>query len=237
MHDGGVEQLALDLPPPPLRSDNAVILAESNRDAATFAANSNLWPGPVACLVGPPGCGKTRIAGERFVRATPLQREFLHDESSPAALSPDGAAGRFWFDDVDAAHRAAFAESPAAAARLESALFHLINQLTVGGGKLLLGAQEPPALWPVALPDLRTRLGAALALWIDPPEDALLAAYMERRFQERGLSVSASVGDYLLLRLERSFAAIESATEALDKAALKEHRRITREFAARILQL
>ena len=231
------EQLALDLPAPPIRGGAAVILADSNRDAAAFASRPELWPTPIACLVGPAGCGKTCIAHACFTSAIPLTAETLQGDGPVAALSSAGAAGRFCCDDLDAAHRAALAAGGDRAQRLEAGLFHLINELAVGGGRLLVCAVEPPALWPVALPDLRTRLNAALLLRIAPPEDALLEAYLERRLQERGLVTGVGVARFLLQRIERSFAAVEAALERLDRAGLKEQRRITRDLAARALGL
>ena len=229
------DQLALDLPAPPVRGDAGLILADSNRDAAAFAARPELWPTQVACLVGAAGCGKTCIALGCFEGAERLEAPALLADGSATTASPMGAAGRFWFDDVDRAHRQAIETSGDRAARFESGLFHLINELAVGGGRLLLSAAEPPSLWPVTLPDLRTRLNAALLLRIEPPEDALLEAYLERRLQERGLATGAGVTRFLLLRLERSFGAVEAAVERLDRAGLKEQRRITRDLAARVL--
>lgn len=212
-----------------------MIEAESNREAALFASRPELWPSPLACLVGPTGCGKSHIGRERFSGAVALSAELLGGGGPAARLSPAGAAGRFWFDDLDVAHRRA--RSAGTAQLLETALFHLINELAVGGGRLLISAGEAPAHWPVALPDLRTRLNTALVLWIGPPDDALLGAYLERRLAERGLAAGARVTEFLLARIGRDFASLEAATEALDRAALRERRCVTRDFAARVLGL
>lgn len=191
----------------------------------------------MACLLGEAGSGKTCIAESCFGRAVKLDASALQSAASPTGLASDGAAGRYWFDDLDEAHRVELTAGGDRAARLETGLFHLINELAVGGGRLLICATTPTSLWPVSLPDLRTRLNAALLLRIGPPDDALLAGFMERRLSERGLIVGAGVTEYLLKRIERSFAAVEGAIERLDRAGLQERRRITRDLAARALGL
>ena len=56
------------------------------------------------------------------------------------------------------------------------------------------------------------------------PDDALLAAVMVKLFNDRQLRVEEELVEYLLRRLERSFAAIRRAVAELDRAALEERR-------------
>ena len=57
--------------------------------------------------------------------------------------------------------------------RPEDEVFHRWNRAQEDGRPLLIVAGEPP--WNIALPDLRSRLGAALQLEIGPPDDGLMA--------------------------------------------------------------
>ncbi|MEM9725328.1 MAG: hypothetical protein AAF909_07690 [Pseudomonadota bacterium] len=197
--------------------------------------------------------GKSRIAAELFaargaegtgqftghvigevVDLASLGHERFSAAGSPAALSPAGAAGRFWFDDLDLALTDA-SRAHGSASALERALFHLINQVQSGGGALLLSARSAPALWPVALPDLQTRLRAALVLRIDPPDDAALSAHLQHCFEARGLRAAPALTEDILMLSHRSFAGIAAAAETLDRAALREKRAVSRAMATRLL--
>ena len=58
----------------------------------------------------------------------------------------------------------------------ERALFHLYNLMRERRGHLLLVAELPPAHWRIALPDLASRLRAAPAVAVAPPDDELLGS-------------------------------------------------------------
>jgi chromosomal replication initiation ATPase DnaA len=79
----------------------------------------------------------------------------------------------------------------------------------------------------VTLPDLASRLAAMPAVAIAPPDDALLAAVLVKLFADRQLAIGADVVDYLVGRMERSFAAASAMVERLDRAALAERRAVT----------
>ena len=52
------------------------------------------------------------------------------------------------------------------------------------------------------------------------PDDELIAALLVKLFADRKLSVSPDLISFLLLRMERSFAAAQDAVARLDRAAL-----------------
>jgi chromosomal replication initiation ATPase DnaA len=103
------------------------------------------------------------------------------------------------------------------------------------GATLLLTATEPPSAWPVRLPDLRSRLLAAWPVRIEPPDDALLRALLVKQFADRQLRVEPAVIEYLIPRLERSFASMREAVDLLDRAALRNQRPITLPLARKVL--
>jgi len=86
------------------------------------------------------------------------------------------------------------------------------------------------------LPDLRSRLNALATVTVAAPDDALIAAVLVKLFADRRLVVTGDLVDYLAPRLERSFAAVRAAVEALDRASLERQRRITVPLAREILQ-
>ncbi len=108
----------------------------------------------------------------------------------------------------------------------EEVLFHAWN--AAGPGRpLLLAARRDTSDWAIALPDLASRLAATPRITIAPPDDALLAAVMRKRFRDLGLEVSPDVVAFVLARTERAFEAVAAAVAALDAAALAGKRAVT----------
>src|SRR6266851_4240549 len=104
-------------------------------------------------------------------------------------------------------------------------------------GHLLVVAHRPPARWRIGLADLRSRLRAAPAVAVAPPDEALIAAVLVKLFAARQLPGGEEFVAYLALHLERSFAASRDAVAALVTAALAERRRITVPLVRRVLEL
>ena len=101
----------------------------------------------------------------------------------------------------------------------EAELFHRWNRAQEQGTPLLIVAGEPP--WDIALPDLRSRLGAALQLEIGPPDDSMAEALLHALAEQRGLPLGAEAADYLVPRAGRSWAALEKLVEAIDRLSLE----------------
>jgi len=109
----------------------------------------------------------------------------------------------------------------------ETDLFHRWNRAQAGQHPLLLVAQEPLAIagqnsgWRITLPDLASRLGAALPLVIGAPDDALMRALIGEHARRRALALGEPLLDWLVPRLERSHAAAEAIVESLDRLSLE----------------
>jgi hypothetical protein len=101
----------------------------------------------------------------------------------------------------------------------EAELFHRWNRAQEQGRPLLVIAGEPP--WEIVLPDLRSRLGAALQLAIGPPDDTQAAALIVGLSQERGLPLGEDAAGYLVPRAERSYLQLERLVEAIDRLSLE----------------
>jgi chromosomal replication initiation ATPase DnaA len=114
-------------------------------------------------------------------------------------------------------------------------LFHAWNAATPEK-PLLLTARRLPRFWAHKLPDLASRLAATPLVRVDDPDDALLAAVLEKRFADRGLRVGADVIAYLVTRIERSFAAVAAIVESLDALALAKGRAISVPLARDVLE-
>ncbi len=206
----GPSQLTLGLPHRPALGRDDFLVAGSNADAVAWLDRWPDWPATSLALHGPAASGKTHLAQVWRQRSGAVEALGHFD---PPGLASAGAV----VFDLDAA------PGPGD----ERPLLHLYNLLAERRGHLLLVGREPPARWPIRLPDLKSRLSTAPAVALLPPDDELRAAVMIKLFADRQLRVDADVVGYLLRRLDRSFAALGAAVAALDEAALAERRPIT----------
>jgi chromosomal replication initiation ATPase DnaA len=217
-------QLTLDLGlPPPTYERRDFMVVQGNRDALAWIDQCPDWPGPALALAGPAGCGKTHLVhiwaermGASILDAESLEGKGIAELSELVARSPAIA--------VDNAQRAP-----------EHALFHLYNLLRERRGHLLLTSGSPPARWHIVLPDLASRLRAALAVEIAPPDDELLGSIILKQLADRQLHSGAGVVQYLVSHMERSGEAARRVVAALDRRALAERREIDRRLAADVL--
>ncbi len=213
-------QLILELWPGAAMGAGDFFVSDSNRAAHEAVTGGKAWPDGRLVLAGDRGAGKTHLAriwaahsGAEMVQAGDL---------APGALPAPGAA--LVVEGADAL--------PCTG---EEPLFHLLNHLASTGGQILLTAHEPPARWPVRLPDLASRLQAMQVVRIGAPDDALLAALLAKLFADRGLAPEPGLIPWLVLRMERSAAAARDIATLLDRAALSEGRTLTRAFAREVL--
>lgn len=109
----------------------------------------------------------------------------------------------------------------------EEAIFHAWNAAMTSRRPLLIVADAAPPEWPVQLPDLASRLTATPRVAILPPDDELLAALLERGLAHRGLPAPPTLIAWLGARIERSYVSIIAAVDALDRASLTRHHRLT----------
>ncbi len=215
-------QLALELPHSAGQGLADFLRAPCNAAALDAVLRWPDWPSPVLALTGPRACGKTHLARiwARRAGAVALAGSELRDLAH--GLRRVAEAPACLLDDADQ-----IAD--------ETVLFHLHNAVLGRGATLLLTATEPPSAWPVLLPDLRSRLLAAWPVRIEPPDDALLRALLVKQFADRQLRVEPAVIEYLIPRLERSFASMREAVDLLDRAALRNQRPITLPLARKVL--
>jgi len=101
----------------------------------------------------------------------------------------------------------------------ETAIFHRWNRAQESGFPLLLVVGSGG--WDIDLPDLRSRMGAALQLEIGPPDDALATDLMLSHAAQRGLVLGEGAPAYLVPRMERSYAAIEKIVGEIDRLSLE----------------
>jgi hypothetical protein len=103
----------------------------------------------------------------------------------------------------------------------ETELFHRWNRAQEQGTPLLLVGPAEEANWQVALPDLASRLGAALRLTIGTPDDAMLSELIAAHAEQRGLILGEGAAPYLVPRMERSHIAAERLVATIDRLSLE----------------
>jgi len=203
-------QLAIDLPHRPAFGRADFLVSECNAAALGWIERWPEWPALALVLHGPAGSGKSHLAhlwrertGGTLIRGGSLQPLDPDQLARCRAVALDGAE-----------------DAP------EEALLHLYNCCAEAGASLLIVAREAPASWPVALPDLASRLRAAPSVSIALPDDALLAAVLVKHFADRQVRVGPGVIAFLVRRMERSFSAAGALAARLDRLALRAGRPI-----------
>lgn len=215
-------QLPLDLPHRPSFAEEDFLAAPSNEQALALLRLWPDWPHKLLLLTGPQGAGKSHLgaiwarrSGARLVFAGDLSIENLPElAAAPALLVED-------------------ADRPPPR---EKELFHLINLAMERGVFLLMTARQNPDAWGLATKDLLSRLRRAPAVAIAQPDDEFLRAILVKLFHDRQIKVDASLIDYLVPRLERSFEAAQIVVSALDREGLARGRAVTRALAAELLK-
>ncbi len=220
----GPRQLAFELDPPEnfSREDflrgagNAAALAAGRQLAQLAGADDR--PGRAGGVRQEPS--RRDLGGRRGRRR--LASRALDEAAVPAALSTGALAleraGPCDAHDVD-----------------ERAMFHLLNLAQEQRAFLLITARAAPAGWPIGLPDLASRLRALPVVTLAAPDDAMLRAVLVKLFADRQLAVDDGLISFLMVRIERSFAAARAVVAKLDREALRRQRPVTRALAGEIL--
>ena len=222
----GRRQLAFEFGHRPSVDGEDFIVAPPNQAAVTWIDSWPDWPAPALVVYGPPGCGKSHLASVWQARAAAL-RLILPLSASLDPLRAIGDATAVVVEDVDRWVGTGDAQRQ---------LFHVYNMIAERRGQLMLTARQASTLWPMTLADLRSRMAAAPAVAIEPPDEDLVAALLMKLFADRQLKVGDEVLTFLLARMDRSFDAARRLVAALDETALHARRNVTVPLASEVLR-
>lgn len=222
------EQLVFDLPTRPAQGRDDFFVAPSNSLAVSMLDTWPDWTTGKLALVGPRASGKSHLvevwaahSGGKIITIADLANADIQALSDIGSVAVEGVDGTANLLDQKAA---------------EESLFHLHNALKAAGGTLLFTGIKPPSRWPIALPDLASRLNAAEVATLDPPDDTLLSVVLVKMFTDRQIEVAPDLIQYLLPRIDRSFEAARQIVETLDRAGLSKKRAITSRLAGEVLK-
>jgi len=219
--DPAPRQLAFTLDPRENFSREDFLAGPGNAAALRLVESWPHWSARAVALIGPEGSGKSHLAAIWALAAggRRLASRALDEAAVPAALSTGALViERAGSDDFD-----------------ERAMFHLLNLAQEQRAFVLITARTAPAAWPIALPDLASRLRALPVVTLAAPDDAMLRAVLVKLFADRQLAVDDGLISFLMVRIERSFAAARSVVAELDREALRRQRAVTRALAGEIL--
>lgn len=213
-------QLALALDHDESYARDDFLPGPGNTAALTLIESWPDWPANVVALIGPEGSGKSHLASiwANASGARTMSGRALGESDLLASL----ATGALVVEETVAAD--------------ERSLFHLINLAREEESFLLFTARTAPTSWPVAIPDLASRLRALPVVTLQAPDDAMLRGVIIKVAADRQLSLDDSVVRYLLSHVERSFAAARAAVIALDNEALRQGRPASRALAAELFR-
>jgi len=117
----------------------------------------------------------------------------------------------------------------------QQAVFDLYNRISEQGNKIIITGDKTVKQLNLSLADLASRLswGYAEQLKVLSDEDKLLA--LQFRASQRGLTLNTDVASFLISRLSRDMKSLLAALDKLDKASIREQRKITIPFIKEVL--
>lgn len=211
-------QLPLDFSHRPAIGVDDFVVTSVHLDAYNHLLRWAEWSLPVSLLVGSKGSGKTHLAR---IFAHQTQAVWLQQDH----MNKDISDGRAVILELDMNKKID-----------EEVLFHTLNRWIHGANKsVLITAESLPSNWGLGLPDLVSRLRLLPIVQIDLPDDQALRQILVKQIQDRQLMIDPDVIDYILERMERTFAAAIKTIKKLDDVGLAKQRRITKLLARDVL--
>jgi chromosomal replication initiation ATPase DnaA len=201
------------------------LIAPCNQDAVAWLDRWPDWPAPALVLHGLPASGKTHLAA---VWRDHTKAGWI-DASELGTLGAETLAARAGHLVID--HLDPWIGDLAA----ETTVFHLYNMMKERGTSLVVTMRAAPGQIAFALPDLSSRLRAAPAVSVAPPDDTLLGAVLVKLFTDRQMTIGADVIAYVLPRMERSFSAARDIVERADRLALEQKKPISVSLLRQVL--
>lgn len=195
----------------------------------------DLWPKgdePVMYLWGSRGSGVSHLlqaschqAAEQGLPVQYLPLSELLDYPPEAVLAELEQLPQVVIDDVQAV---------AGLPHWEEELFSLFNRIRDAGTRLLVGGTAAPRELPLALPDLKSRLGWGPVFQLESPDDELREQILKYRAARRGMTLDDDVARFLVNRAARDLHGLMDCLDQLEKASMEAKRRLSIPFVKQV---
>ena len=207
-------------------------IAGPNAGAVAVLRDLLAGRGGVVYLWGGSGSGKSHLLEACCGDASLHGRPVAYLPLAGSRVEPDmlnGLAGieLLCIDDVD---------SVAGDGAWEEALFHLYNQAEQASCPMVLTASVAPRTPAWKLPDLASRLTAAVVWRLHALDDTDCRAALQLHARERGFELSDEVVTFVMKRLRRDMRSLSTFLARLDRSSLAAQRRITVPFVKALLE-
>lgn len=195
------------------------IVSESNILAYSYILNWPDWKGNILYIYGAKSCGKSHLLN---IWAKNSVAEFITFEN--ISKNNVNYKSNLIVEDIDLINN-------------EKSLFHFYNNFKEAseGTYLIFSANASPSKLNLKLPDLISRLNANNSIKIDEPDESLFKQYIFKSFSNKQIKIENDVINFIFLRIERSFSAINELVNILDKESLKHQRKVTIPFVKQYL--
>lgn len=217
------EQLTFNLPFKTAFGRDDFFVSTSNAQASQVVETWQTWSHQALLLVGPSGSGKSHLAQ---IWAEDVEAKVVPSMSLPLLDFKTFGNSHLAVDDIDQ-----IIHEPHA----EQTLFHIINLYKSSEFSLLMTSGCPLSDLNFELPDLKSRIRATQLSTLNDPDDELFMAVMIKQFEDRQIAIDFDVIAYLQKRIDRSFAAVRDAVDRIDAAALRDRRKITKQYVSAVL--
>jgi len=204
------------------------------RDDATFAnyvgvaAKSVLEAGPWAYVYGQPGSGRTHLLQScchHYVGSIYLAGL---GNLSPEVLDGLASLEVICIDDI---------EDILGDVDWEEAIFHLMNAVKDQGKRIFIAGPKRASGLKVKLPDLHSRLVAAMPIETDELNDEEKLSVLMQRAHGQGFYLGRDVGRFILSRSGRDMGQLLDLVHKLEIETLCQGKRVTIPFVKQTLSL
>ncbi|MCL2566916.1 MAG: DnaA/Hda family protein [Alphaproteobacteria bacterium] len=204
-------------------SKSDIVVGEFNKPIVDFLFVLDNWLSNVLYVYGDAGVGKTFIS-HIFIK-----------ENQGAAVSFADISSLENIEKITNKHKLILLEDIGSKSLDDEVnIFNLYNTVLANGSKLILTARESIQDIAIQLPDLRSRLNAAMIFKINTPDEISLKAIFFKMLSDKQLNVSMEVMDYFLKRIHRDCYTLGRLVEKIEDWTMREKKTLNLSTAKNI---